>query len=234
MKTTTPEERRLFQLALTVFAFVQLAAALFLFVFMNINVPTLTVITAYMIVIAVLAVKMEQKRRPVRILTRILYIFIPAAMFILTLLTVIFQFALNVDLIPYGPILRQIFESGIFVLTQFGLTSLLFLFPAVVLCAKARRGFDIMTARIYSTLILILSLVLCFYNYSGYFVTFFSVEHVFFRILYCVCTLCTVVLVYISYPPKRWPFQKRFAAALSKNAAARSETVPDPEQKAEK
>lgn len=233
MKTTTPEERQLFRLALTIFSFVQLAAALFLFIFMNINVPTLSVITVYLIGTAVLAVKMGQKRRSARILTRILYIAVPAAMFLLTLLTVISQFVLNVDRLSYGPILRQILESGLFFLVLFGLTSLLFLFPAVVLCAKSERGFDIMMARIYSILILILSLILCFYTYSGYFVVFFSVGHVFFRILYCVCALCSALLVYISYPPKRWPFQKRFAAA-NKAAAKQGAADGESEQTAER
>jgi hypothetical protein len=233
MKTTTPEERQLFRLALTIFSFVQLAAALFLFIFMNINVPTLSVITVYLIGTAVLGVKMGQKRRSVRILTRILYIAVPAAMFLLTLLTVISQFVVNVDRLSYGPILRQILESGLFFLVLFGLASLLFLFPAVVLCAKFERGFDIMMARIYSILILILSLILCFYTYSGYFVVFFSVGHVFFRILYCVCALCSALLVYISYPPKRWPFQKRFAAA-NKAAAKQGAADGKPEQTAER
>lgn len=210
MKKTTEADRLTFRKALLIFTFAQVIFAFLLFIVTSMQLWLSVVLALILAGTAFLAVKLKQKGRGARVATRLIYIIVPALALALVLIQLIFQLIMNRHLYEHGPVLQQILETALFLLRTLFFDCVLFAVPAVALCARAERLFDIMMLRIYSIIVFLLSLVICFFG--GYNPVVFSVTHVLPRILFCVCTVCTVLLVYISYPPKRWPFQKKFAA----------------------
>ncbi len=217
MKKTTETERQTFRKALLILSFVQLVLAFALFIVTSMQLWFSAILGLLLAGIALLAVKLQRKRRAFRIITRSLYITIPALALALVLFQLIFQLVMNWDLLMYDTVLQQVLESSLLMLKTLFFDCAVFVLPGVVLCARAERPFDIVMTRIYSVVVFLVSLAVCFLH--GYSAVVFSVDHILFRILFCVCTACTACFAFFAYPLKWWPFKKTFASLQAKRAA---------------
>ena len=229
------EEDSFFRVTLLVFSVIVPVMALILYISSAVRPAVWMGTAAVAVVLTFLGGRWLDTNRAVRVVVRVFYLFIPAALLILSILmTVLTKLGFSNVEMPFG----ELMAYAVVYFQIFLNTGLLFMLPVVGFSARHGRAFDRIVMRIYAAAALVLALFLCFYQDDRVGVKFL-IENPYVNAVFCLCTAVLLVSSFGYHPPKNWPFKRTYESWRAKHprpvppALAAGEAPEESAEKAE-
>lgn len=227
--TSNAEDNELYAKIMIVFSVIQLILAFLLYMGSALQPAVLWVLGGVAILGVLLAWKLWEDKKPLRILVRILSYILVCGPLLFLLITAIMDLVTNWKVYQVWDNFLVLLAYMLLLLCVFIQAILLFLLPVLAMGARHGHTFDLVTIRIFSLVELVLALVTCFYvANTGDLVM--GINTWYFSAFYCLCCAVTAVSSFVVFPIK-WkhrPRKKKGAAT-----AEVTEEVPAAETAAE-
>lgn len=209
------------------FSVVQVVLALVLFILSAVVPVVWGSLAVYALFGSILAFKLGNDHKAVRVILRVLNFTLAAVIVILTVITAVLGI---VDAMAANDQLTLSYYKQQTLMLFFVFVQAVFLFILPIMSAGAYRGrkFDIYTQRIFAVLELVLALMICFFPNADNIVVL-GVNNMWFDIFFCLCVGVTVVSSFVAYPIKWRPKsylrnkEKREARKQAQASAASAE-----------
>lgn len=210
---TRPEDNELYAKIMIVFSVIQLILAALLYMGTALQPAVLWVLGGVALLGLLLAWKMWEDKKPLRILLRILSYVLIGGPLLFLLVTSIIDLIMNWQVYQVWDNFLVLLAYVLLLLCVFIQAVLLFLLPMLAMGARHGYRFDLVTVRVFSVLEVVLALVTCFYVAETGQLEM-GIHTWYFSAFYCLCCAVTAVSSFVIYPIQfRRRRQKEDAAA---------------------
>ena len=185
------------------FSVVQVVLALIFFILSAVVPAVWGALAIYALFGSILALKIGNDHKAVRVILRILNFTLAAAILILTVTSAIIGVT---DALAAEDQLTLSYYKQQTLMLFFVFVQTVFLFILPIMSAGAYHGrkFDVYTQRIFAILELALALMICFFPNADSIVVL-GVNNIWFDIFFCLCVGVTVISSFVAYPVKWRP-----------------------------